>query len=116
MSIRHRPPILSLCAHQEDVAARFAGRGGIKGPERYEGSVWQVNATGVSVLADALATFDCEVEDLLERHSHVIVIGRVRSVVRPGGSGALLYWRGEFDQIGWTYEQVNRACGVQPIR
>eukprot|EP01037_Dinobryon_pediforme_P010630 gene10630-10701_t len=88
-----------LGAHQEELAARFAGRHGLSGADRYKGGAWQCNETGVTLLADALAAFDCEVEELIERHSHVIVIGRVRSVRTTYGTSALLYWRGAFGQI-----------------
>ena len=88
-----------LGAHQEELAARFAGRHGLSGPDRYTGGAWQCHETGVTVLTDALAAFDCEVEELVERHSHVIVIGRVRSVLKADSTGALLYWRGAFGQI-----------------
>ena len=33
--------------------------------------------TGAPVLADALAAFDCLVEEIVERHSHAIVLGAV---------------------------------------
>jgi hypothetical protein len=29
-----------------------------------------------------------------------------------GGSGALVYWRGTYDSIGWTDEEVRRAVGL----
>jgi hypothetical protein len=67
------------------------------------------------VLSDAVAAFDCEVEERIERHSHAIVIGRVRGLLVPGGPSALVYWRGEFDQLGWTDEEVSRAVGLKPI-
>ena len=36
--------------------------------------------SGVPLLVGALAAVDCEVEEIIERHSHGIVIGRVSSV------------------------------------
>jgi flavin reductase (DIM6/NTAB) family NADH-FMN oxidoreductase RutF len=101
-----------LAAHQDEIASRFAGRGGIKGSDRYTGSAWQRLDDGVSILADALTAFDCEVEELIERHSHAIVIGKVRAVYAPGGSGALVYWRGGFDQLGRIPEQENQVIGL----
>ncbi len=100
-----------LAAHHEDVAARFAGRGGIKGVERYAGGAWQTLPSGVVVLGGALAALDCEVEEILERHSHAIVIAKVRGVFAQGGSGALLYWRGGFDQLGWSLDTADLSTG-----
>ena len=100
-----------LAAHQSEIATRFSGRGGIKGEDRYAGAEWHRLETGVAVLANALAAFDCAVEEIIERHSHAILIGRVRAIHSPGGASALLYWRGEYEQLGWTEEQGDKAIG-----
>lgn len=84
-----------LHADQKGVADRFAGRGGIKGADRYVGSLWSTIATGAGVLDGALASIDCEVEHVVKRHSHALVIGAVRgAVARPGP--ALLYRQGQY--------------------
>jgi flavin reductase (DIM6/NTAB) family NADH-FMN oxidoreductase RutF len=85
-----------LAADHADVADRFSGRGGIKGEARYEQASWTTLATGAPLLADALAALDCEVEEVILRHSHGIILGRVRAVsVREDGEG-LVYWRGGY--------------------
>lgn len=84
-----------LGAEHEDVANNFAGRGGLKGPERYEGAEWTVLASGASLLENALAAVDCVVEEAIERHSHVIVIGRVVAI-RTGQGPALAYREGRY--------------------
>jgi len=43
----------------------------------------------VPLLAGALAAIDCEVEDVVERHSHAIVIGRVLDVQTSSRAAAL---------------------------
>jgi flavin reductase (DIM6/NTAB) family NADH-FMN oxidoreductase RutF len=84
-----------LSSRRRDVADRFAGRGGVNGVDRYIGANWTTLATGALALEDALAAIDCEVEEFIERHSHVIVIGAVRAVaVRPGRP--LIYSQGEY--------------------
>ena len=82
-------------SHQE-IADRFAGRGGVKGAERYEGARWRQFATGAFGLEDALAVIDCAVEEIIERHSHGIIIGTVRSVHIGGGAEALVYGHGRY--------------------
>ena len=100
-----------LNAQQQRVADHFAGRSGEKGAERYADARWYRLKTGVELLGDALAALDCEVDDLIERHSHAIVIGRVKAArVRETGT-ALLYWRGAYEQIGWSDEQIANAIG-----
>lgn len=81
------------------VADRFSGRGGIKGLERYDGADWLELVTGTPVLSDALAVLDCEVEELIERFTSAVVIGRVVAAkVRneEAEPEALAYWRGAY--------------------
>jgi flavin reductase (DIM6/NTAB) family NADH-FMN oxidoreductase RutF len=87
-----------LASRHGAVAERFAGRGGIKGVARYAGANWRSLATGALALEDALASIDCEVEEFIERHSHVIVVGAVRAlVVRPGKP--LVYGQGLYGTL-----------------
>jgi flavin reductase (DIM6/NTAB) family NADH-FMN oxidoreductase RutF len=84
-----------LASRHRAVADRFAGRGGIKGSARYAEASWRTLATGALALEDALAAIDCEAEEFIERHSHVIVIGAVRALeVRPGRP--LIYSQGQY--------------------
>jgi|SRR6185437_14305165 flavin reductase (DIM6/NTAB) family NADH-FMN oxidoreductase RutF len=88
-----------LSADQVEIAERFAGKGGIKGAERFAGGEWIARPSGAPLLADALAAIDCEVEDIIERYSHGVVIGRVRHLqIAPQGT-ALAYWHGEYVAI-----------------
>lgn len=83
-------------AGQRQVAESFTGKGGLRGPERYAGADWFSLSTGASLLSGAAANLDCEVEDLIERHSHVLVIGRVVGAQVAADAGALVYWQGEY--------------------
>ena len=42
------------------------------------------------------------------------MIGRIRSTMIGANSGALIYWRGVYDQIGWTDAEIARAVGLSP--
>lgn len=85
-----------LNARQAGIAERFSGRGGAKGIARFVGTEWTTQRTGVRLLSDALAVLDCEVEEIIERHSHGIVIGRVRHVFFSENDSGLAYWQGEY--------------------
>ena len=85
-----------LDARHQRIADQFAGRDGIKGTARYEGARWRRFATGASGLEDALAVIDCAVEEVIERHSHGIIIGSVREVHLGGGAEALVYGHGRY--------------------
>jgi flavin reductase (DIM6/NTAB) family NADH-FMN oxidoreductase RutF len=104
-----------LNAAQLDIADRFAGKGGLKGAERFVGARWTTRITGVPLLADALAAADCEVEDIIERHSHGIVIGRVRDLVLSSRDAALAYWHGQYVSIDRDEDMARLAeVGVPP--
>ena len=86
-----------VSADQAEVAGRFAGIGGVKGIARYAGAEWQTMGSGASGLVGALAVIDCNVEEIIERHSHGIILGAVRDVRGSLGSGeALVYGHGRF--------------------
>jgi flavin reductase (DIM6/NTAB) family NADH-FMN oxidoreductase RutF len=111
---RHRSfGVNFLNATQKQVADRFAGRQGEKGLERYAGAEWTSAVTGASLLVGALAALDCEVEEMIERHSHSIIIGRVRAVRLGTDDAALLYWRGDYERLGWMIEEATGALGLR---
>lgn len=89
-----------LAAGQQHVAERFAGLRGEKGEARYGGASWEQGAAGAWLLDGALAAFDCELEDIVERHTHAIVIGRVRGVKFGGDDAALIYRHGRYETLG----------------
>ena len=88
-----------LTADQLDVAERFAGKDGAKGAARFAGAKWMTHVSGVPLLDGALAAIDCEVEEIIERHSHAIVIGRVLGLQTLAPATALAYWQGEYVAI-----------------
>jgi flavin reductase (DIM6/NTAB) family NADH-FMN oxidoreductase RutF len=88
-----------LNADQADIAERFAGKGGLKGADRFAGADWATSVSGVPLLVGALAAIDCEVEEIVERHSHGIVIGRVRDIRASARHAALAYWHGQYVAI-----------------
>lgn len=87
-----------LSAQQQDIASRFAGVGGMKSVQRYPNASWSTLESGVTVLAGALASIDCAVEDVIERHTHAIGIGRVVDVVTGQGE-PLVYHNGQYGNI-----------------
>jgi flavin reductase (DIM6/NTAB) family NADH-FMN oxidoreductase RutF len=98
-----------LNADQLDIAERFTGKGGLKGAERFAGAEWTTRASGVPLLAGALAAVDCEVEDIVERHSHAIVIGRVLDMQLSSRSAALAYWQGQYVAIDQNEDAIRLA-------
>lgn len=87
-----------LAFGQEEIANRFAGIGGIKGIARYEGAEWTTLVSGAPVLANALSAIDCEVEEIIERHSHAIILGRAVAVLNGDGE-SLIYHNGGYGRV-----------------
>jgi flavin reductase (DIM6/NTAB) family NADH-FMN oxidoreductase RutF len=89
-----------LAARHEFLADRFGGRGGLQGAQRFEDGRWTHGATGAPILIDALVSFDCLVEEVIERHSHAIVLGSVVATAEGPDESALVHWRGVFGTTG----------------
>jgi flavin reductase (DIM6/NTAB) family NADH-FMN oxidoreductase RutF len=87
-----------LAVGQQEIANRFAGIGGVKGSARYEGAEWTTLVSGAPVLANALAAIDCEVEEIIERHSHAIILGRAVAVLSGEGE-SLVYHNGGYGHV-----------------
>jgi flavin reductase (DIM6/NTAB) family NADH-FMN oxidoreductase RutF len=85
-------------ASHEALANQFAGRGGLRGADRYRGGQWTTAVSGAPLLVDAVAAIDCVVDEAIERHSHVIVIGRVLAI-RIGSGHSLLYQDGRYHAV-----------------
>jgi len=89
-----------LSTQQQDVAERFAGKGGLKGEARFEGLAWRTLATGSPVLDQALASLDCELVDHHFFATHSIFIGRVVAGQFRAAAEPLLYFRGDY----WNFD------------
>jgi flavin reductase (DIM6/NTAB) family NADH-FMN oxidoreductase RutF len=103
-----------LAASDAEMADRFGGGALVEArADDFEGS-WVPTASGVALRSDAVAALECESEEIIDRHGRTIVIGRIRNVFKIGGSGVLVYWRGAYNSIGWTDDEVRRAVGLFP--
>src|SRR3954468_23258304 len=98
-----------LTSDQIDIAERFTGKDGLKGAERFAGAEWTTRASGVPLLQGALAAIDCEIEEIVERHSHAILIGRVLDLQLSTRTAALAYWQGQYVAIDRDEDAVRLA-------
>jgi flavin reductase (DIM6/NTAB) family NADH-FMN oxidoreductase RutF len=85
-----------LASDQQDVAERFAGKDGRKGEQRFAGQDWLTLATGAPILAQALASLDCELLDAHSFATHSIFIGRVAGGKVRAEAQPLLYFRNDY--------------------
>jgi flavin reductase (DIM6/NTAB) family NADH-FMN oxidoreductase RutF len=98
-----------LTADQIDIAERFTGKDGLKGADRFAGAHWTTRVSGVPLLVGALSAIDCEAEDIIERHSHAIVIGRVLDIQLSSRTAALAYWQGQYVAIDQNEDAIKLA-------
>ena len=102
-----------LGGDQREIAHHFTGFRDASDAGRFDIGRWLLLADGLSCLADCAAVFECEIEEIMDRHANAVVIGRVRRALTGGGS-ALVRWRGVYDQLGWSQNEILRAVGLRP--
>ena len=87
-----------LGSDQQALAERFSN-GRLKGKQRFEGAVWTAGASGVPLLTMSLASVECRVEEIIERHSHAIIVGRLLGMKLSHRLSGLVYWNGQYVEI-----------------
>jgi 4-nitrophenol 2-monooxygenase / 4-nitrocatechol 4-monooxygenase, reductase component len=87
---------VNVLAHgQDELAKRFA----IKHPDRFAGVAVADGHTGVPLLADALAHFECRVAEQVTGGTHVVFIAEVHAARTREGVAPLAYFRGQFGRL-----------------
>ena len=89
-----------LATDQQDVAASFSGRTGLKGEARFTDAGWTTMTSGAPVLESALASLDCELMDRHAFDTHSVFIGRVVGGRVRAEAQPLLYFRGDYWDLG----------------
>jgi flavin reductase len=81
-----------------DLARRFSSSQ--DRARRFEGCDWVPLATGAPALTGALASFDCEISDIVTVHSHSIVVGAVREMrLWRDEIAPLVYFDGNYEVL-----------------
>ena len=84
-----------LPANAEKVADAFSGRAALTGAARFTEGEWGRLTTGAPIYLEALGAFDCTVEDIVQRGSASIVIGKVVDAVARSSGEPLIFFRGK---------------------
>jgi flavin reductase (DIM6/NTAB) family NADH-FMN oxidoreductase RutF len=85
-----------LAVGQEEIAAPFAGKGELKGAERFTTATWRKLVTGAPCLDGASGVIDCKVEETVERYGTVIVIGGVKGFLAASDAPPLISYKGRY--------------------
>lgn len=83
-----------LSEKQLDMSNRFAARG----ENRFHNVDWHAGKSGSPLIEGALATFDCEVDQIVNAGDHTIFIGKVRAL-EFGEGMPLLYFASGYQTL-----------------
>jgi flavin reductase (DIM6/NTAB) family NADH-FMN oxidoreductase RutF len=83
-----------LRADADALAREFSGKGELTGAGRFVEGEWGTLSSGAPILKSALGVFDCLVEEVINRDTVSIVIGRVVAVATNEGQ-PLVFFRGK---------------------
>lgn len=91
-----------LSARHEALSNTFASK--LCSRERFEQGTWGTLVTGAPVLADALVSFDCEIEQVQAMGTHSIFMCRVVAIKHAEREGeadeSLVYFNRAYHQVG----------------
>ncbi len=87
-----------LGADQRSYAETFSGRPKSGHPFDFGSHDWIDGTTGVPIIPDAVAVFECEIDTSYDAGTHRIFIGRVLAA-RQGGAEPLAYSNRQFRRI-----------------
>ena len=82
---------------RKDLSDSFGGKGPLKGADRFGPGEWNTLATGAPTLKDAVGVLDCRVEECIERHRTLIVLGRLVSYALVTERDPLIFFAGRMD-------------------
>lgn len=88
-----------LSSDQADLSNAFASSK-LSSQQRFEKGEWSTLETGSPALADALVSFDCEIEQIQEVGTHTIFICPIVAIKRNQEDQALVYFNRSYHQIG----------------
>lgn len=72
-----------LAGNQADIASAFAGMTGLRGADRFGRGDWMRGSLDVPILRGARCALECSIDEVIDRHTHRIVICLVHRV-HPG--------------------------------
>lgn len=133
-SVSADPPLCMICLHKDsrviqplrdkgvfsvnllsDGQQEIANRCASDATDRLGSTAWTPGTkTGTPMIDGALATLECEVEEIHTGGDHEIIVGRVRSTSTREGS-PLVYWRSSYSSLTPPDSGVARAPNLLPL-
>ncbi|TGA89256.1 flavin reductase [Streptomyces sp. MZ04] len=95
-----------LAAEQEPLSRQFAVTGG----DKFHGVRWRPGTHGAPLLDGALATVECDLEDVLDGGDHAIALGRVTALAAHGtDSDPLVYFRRTYGRVPFSSSSMSAS-------
>ncbi len=96
-----------LSVDQIDVSQSFASQEG----DKFEGIACKTGKTGVPLIENAIAVFECKAETIHDGGDHIIIIGRVVAFERNEGD-ALLFCQGRY-AVAFDHPDLRPSSQIQ---
>ena len=87
-----------LGAHHQHISSVFSSK--MSSEERFESADWIELKTGAPVLADALVSFDCQIEQIQEVGTHTIFVCRIVDIQQSQHDQGLVYFNRAYHPVG----------------
>lgn len=87
-----------LSSDQLGLADRFSTPH-LSGRQKFEGISWSRGISGVPLLQHAQAAIACEVDEVIERYAHAIIVGRPDTIQLAPTLSSLLYWNAQYVEV-----------------
>lgn len=91
-----------LADHQETLSNVFSSK--LSADERFAYGSWQTLATGSPILAEALVSFDCQINQIQEVGTHGIFICNIVAIEQNQDGKGLVYFDRAYHPIGKSTE------------
>ncbi|MGE4242990.1 flavin reductase [Ramlibacter sp.] len=92
-----------LTRRQDGLSARFASS---RIEDKFEGVAWQSGQTGLPVLHDCLASFECTTFSCHEAGDHLVFIGEVRHMTAGAQEQALVFYQGAYRELAESLRKL----------
>ena len=87
-----------LGSDQQPIADRFSNTQ-LSDRQRFEGILWSPAPSGVPLLKHAQVAVECEVDEIIERYTHAIIVGRPLAIELSPRRSSLVCWNGQYVEI-----------------
>jgi flavin reductase (DIM6/NTAB) family NADH-FMN oxidoreductase RutF len=90
---------INILGSDQLTLADLFGTGRPADRRTFDDIAWSPGASGVPLLHHAQAAIECEVDEIIERYAHAIVVGRPDTIELSPRLSSLLYWNGQYVEV-----------------